>query len=303
MENKKTKIAVIGRGRIGNVFYDLFLASKIFDVRSFDKKDKKNNTKDIVKDADFIFLCIPSYAIRSFISENKKFISKESVIVLLSKGLEKKTFKFPFEIIKELLPKNKFVVFGGPLMAEEVRKKKIIVGVIASSLPDFNNLRNIFGKCGIKTYLEHSFDFYGVSIGGILKNVYTLFLTALDFKKMGLNCKGFFISKIISEMQKITKILGGEEKTVLGCSGLGDLIATSFSVHSRNRKVALGFLTSQKISAESEGIHSLHSLMKISKIKKNIRKFPLLFATYKIFILKSKFSDIFDFRNLFNETD
>jgi glycerol-3-phosphate dehydrogenase (NAD(P)+) len=205
---------------------------------------------------------------------------------LLSKGLEGKTFKFPFEVVKEVLPQNYYVIFGGPLMAEEISQGKGGVALVASTFPNFLKIKRIFGDCGI--YFKHSSDFKGVSLAGVLKNIYTLFLEVSCEANLGLNLKGYFIAKILNEMEKICKLLNCNVRSIRYEAGLGDLIATSFSPYSRNRKFVQNLINNKKLNFKAEGFVSLKNILKIKEIKQNIKFLPILKSTYDLLVLKKE---------------
>lgn len=274
---------LIGYGRIGKVFFKIF-KNKKYNVSFFDKKFKNSflNLKKI-KDSNFIIFCLPTKALREFLKENKNYFSASSFIITLSKGIEKKTKKLPYEILKEYLPKNKIAVLGGALMAEELKNNKKAIGFLATETKkDFQKIKEIFQNTNIK--IINFENKKALNLVGVLKNVYTLFLSFVDNLNLGLNLKSFYLALAFQEIKSIILNLTKKEKIKnLDVAILSDLIITNFSQYSNNKKQALLFLKNKKNIKESEGFYSLETILKLIKNKK---QYVILNLIEKIFLKK-----------------
>ena len=280
----KEKVSIIGQGRIGKVFKKILEKNKNLSILTFEKGEK--NIQNVLKNGNYIFLCIPSSSIYKFLIQNKKYISPKSLIVVLSKGIEEKTKKTPYEAVKKILPQNKIAIMTGPLMAEEIQKGQKTYGVISGSKQSFLKIKNLFLKSNLS--FNYNRDAIGTSWCGILKNIYTFTLVLNDYLKLGLNHKSYLLIQILKEMEKIVKVFGGKTKTVYSEAGLGDLVATAFSPYSKNKKTAQVLLHNQSNKITSEGLHSLKLIMQIPQIKIQTQNYPILFKTYKIFVKNQK---------------
>jgi len=276
------KVIIVGEGRIGKAIKKILKNNP--NINIFILKKREKNAEEIFKNANYIFLCIPSFCLYDFLIKNKKYIPQESIIAILSKGIVEKTKKTPYETVQKILPQNKLAVIMGPIMAEEIKKGKKAYGIIGSSYKNFLKIKNLFLNSNLS--FIYTKDILGISWCGILKNIYTFTLVLTHHLKLGLNYKSYILIKILKEMEKITKIFGGKKETVYSEAGLGDLIATAFSPYSKNKKTAQIFLKNKKLKITSEGINSLKILMTIPQIKFQIKNYPLLLQTYKVFIQK-----------------
>lgn len=286
-------IAIIGAGRIGDAFSRIF-TKKGYLVSMWDKEDGKvRNQKSIneaVKDANVVFLCVPSWSLREVCSAIKDSLQKDTFLVSMSKGVEKNTNKTPDEIIGDFFQKRKIGILGGPMLAEELNLGHIGVGVLGCLD------KNIFKKTeelfdGSVVHLLHSKDMHGVALGGILKNVYALAFGIADGLKWSGNAKGWLLVKSMNEISKLSRVLGGRKKTVLDVSGLGDLATCGFSEYSRNRKAGQDVLEDGRFDIKSEGVVSSPAVFALAG--KKVKNFEILFALREIMIEKKDPKTIF----------
>lgn len=276
-------IILIGYGRIGKTFFNIFF-KKRYNVFFFDKKIK-NSFQNLakIKNADFVFFCLPTKALREFLKENKKYFSPNCILITVLKGIEEKTKKLPFEILKEFLPENKIAVLGGALMAEELNQnKKTIAFVATENKKIFRKIEQLFKKSNIKI-LEFE-DKKALNLIGVLKNVYTLFLSYIDSLNLGLNLKSYYLALSLKEIEHIILNLTKKQKIKnLQLAILSDLIVTNFSFYSNNRKQALIFLKKKNNFKETEGFYSLKTILQLIK---NKEKYFILNLIEKIFLKK-----------------
>lgn len=285
MERKK--VAVIGMGRIGGAFARI-LKKKGHLVEGWDKNAKKvrsqKKLEEVVSEADFVFLCVPSNALREVLQKIQKKVQKKTILVCLAKGIETKSLKIPEQILGEFDCGMGYAILGGPLLAEELLKKQGGVGLVGSSKKKiFLELKKILKGTGVS--LVYSRDTYGVSLGGVLKNIYSLAFGIASALSWGGNMKGWFFVQALREMSGIAKALGGNGKIATDIGVLGDVAACSLSPHSHNRKAGEVLLKKGRGKLKTEGIISAPSLFKA--LGGRVREFPILFALQKILEKKS----------------
>ena len=232
-----------------------------------------NNLKEAVDNKDILVLAVPSKAIRSVSKSWKDIIKDNQIIVNVAKGLEEDTLKTMTDIIEEeLKEKNPQVaVLSGPSHAEEVGKGIPTTCVVSAHNKELTlHLQNIFMNPSFRVY--RSPDMIGVEIGGALKNVIALAAGIADGLNYGDNTKAALITRGIKEISSLGVAMGGEQSTFYGLTGLGDLIVTCASMHSRNRRA--GILLGQgktlgeaikEVNMVVEGVYSAKSALMAAK--------------------------------------
>ena len=232
-----------------------------------------NNLKEAVSDKDILVLAVPSKAIRSVSKSLKNIIKDNQIIVNVAKGLEEDTLKTMTDIIEEeLKEKNPQVaVLSGPSHAEEVGKGIPTTCVVSAHNKELAlYLQNIFMNPSFRVYTSP--DMIGVEIGGALKNVIALAAGIADGLNYGDNTKAALITRGIKEISTLGVAMGGEQSTFYGLTGLGDLIVTCASMHSRNRRA--GILLGQgktldeaikEVNMVVEGVYSAKSALMAAK--------------------------------------
>ena len=232
-----------------------------------------DNLKEAVDNKDILVLAVPSKAIRSVSKSLKDIIKDNQIIVNVAKGLEEDTLKTMTDIIEEeLKEKNPQVaVLSGPSHAEEVGKGIPTTCVVSAHNKEVTlYLQNIFMNPSFRVYTSP--DMIGVEIGGALKNVIALAAGIADGLNYGDNTKAALITRGIKEISTLGVAMGGEQSTFYGLTGLGDLIVTCASMHSRNRRA--GILLGQgktldeaikEVNMVVEGIYSAKSALMAAK--------------------------------------
>ncbi len=202
---------------------------------------------ECVLDSDIIVIATPSFAVEETALMLKDKVSKDSIIVSVAKGFEKKTLKRFTEIIKECLPNNSVVALSGPSHAEEVGRK-IPTSIVAAS-EDFEAASVVQEALSNKYFrIYTNSDVVGVEVGAALKNVIAVAAGIIKGMKLGDNTLAALITRGLSEMSALGEALGGKRATFSGLSGIGDLVVTCTSEHSRNN--AFGKLVGKGISVE-----------------------------------------------------
>lgn len=192
-------------------------------------------TEDIkdLKDCDIIILAVASVYLRETAKKLSKILNKETIIVNVAKGLEDKTFKMLSEVIKEEIKNNPIVILSGPSHAEEIAKQ-IPTTIVASSKEKeaAKKVQEVLSSNFLRIYLND--DIIGTQMGGALKNVIAIAAGICDGLGYGDNTKAALITRGMTEIKRLGVKAGGKETTFFGLTGIGDLIVTCTSIHSRN---------------------------------------------------------------------
>ncbi len=206
-------------------------------------------TSDIscVKGCDILIFGIPSSFVRDVAKLAAPYTDEKMVIVNTGKGLEEGTFKLLSDVIGEEIKNDKIVVLSGPSHAEEVARC-IPTTIVAASknLSAAEYVQKIFASDCLRIYIND--DVTGCEIGGALKNIIALCVGICDGMGYGDNTKAALMTRGIHEIARLGKAMGAKASTFSGLTGIGDLIVTCTSMHSRNRRA--GILIGQGISPE-----------------------------------------------------
>ena len=245
--------------------------------------------EEAVLNSIIIVLAVPSQAIRSVCNQIKPFIKDEQIIVDVAKGLEKGTGLRLSEVVEEELPNNPYVTLSGPSHAEEVARDIPTTVVVASTnLEVARRVQDIFMGPKFRVYTNP--DIVGVELGGALKNIIAFGAGICDGLGLGDNSKAALMTRGIREISRLGVAMGADASTFSGLSGIGDLIVTCTSMHSRNRRA--GILIGQGKSLEEtleevkmvvEGITATEVAYEVSK-KLNV-DMPITSAIYSICLL------------------
>lgn len=280
--NKNT-VVIIGAGRIGQAIGKILeqknIKAEFFDVDLSKVPDQKPLSETVPK-ANVIVLCVPSWGIREAVKDLAPHLNKKAILIFLAKGIEEKTKKRADELLSELLPKHSRVLVSGPMLAEELINSLSGRGICASVDQNATSeVKNLFSDTNL--ILEHSSDIRSVALAGVLKNIYAVGLGIADALELGANFKGWYVGQALAEMASIIKTLGGDGQAAYSCAGLGDLVATGFSPHSRNRGVGESLIKEGK-APKGEGTTSLPSIL--SMLGAHSTKFPILTALQEVII-------------------
>jgi glycerol-3-phosphate dehydrogenase (NAD(P)+) len=276
--NALSRVVIVGAGELGKAVGGL-VERKGATVDFWDANPAtvpgQKPLAEIVPLARHVFFCVPSWAMREAVVGAVPYLSPQAAIFSFAKGMEKISFQTMAEIVPTLLaPAQPFVVVGGPMLAEEINVGKGAIGVFASrDAAALQGARDLFLSDGFR--VETTDDTAGVALAGVLKNIYAVALGVADGLELSGNQKGWLTSRAICEMQKIAELLGVNGDTILGTAGVGDLVATGYSVHSRNRETGIEIVATGKCNIRGEGLNALPFLIERMG-KEKAAAFPLL---------------------------
>lgn len=212
--------------------------SKLPGVQLPDSLIITNNMCEAVLNKDFVVLAVPSTSIRSTCQKIRDFVSEGQIIVNVAKGIEETTLKTLSEQIEEELPMADVTVLSGPSHAEEVGRglpTTCVVGAKTKKTAQY--LQTAFMSDAFRVYISP--DILGIEIGGALKNVIALAAGIADGLGYGDNTKAALITRGIAEITRLGVKMGGKAESFAGLTGMGDLIVTCASMHSRNRRAGI----------------------------------------------------------------
>lgn len=244
-------------------------------------------TTDIscVSDADLIIVVVPSFAVASTCNQMRPYLKEKALIAIAAKGLDEKTYCCFSDIIEKELPNARVTVISGPSHAEEVGRG-IPTSVVSASkdMDAAKEVQDILMNPEFRIYSSN--DMIGVQLGGALKNVIALCAGICDGLQMGDNTKAALMTRGLAEMKRLGLTLGADPDTFSGLSGMGDLIVTCGSMHSRNRRA--GIMIGQGIKPEEavksvgtvEGYLVLQTAYALAK--KNNVEMPITEACYRV---------------------
>ena len=220
---------------------------------------------------DVLVLAVPSPYTRSTSHSMAPFVKEGQIIVNVAKGIEEHSLLTLSQIIEEEIPQAEVAVLSGPSHAEEVGRgipTTIVVGARKKETAEY--LQNIFMNEVFRVYISP--DVLGIELGAALKNVVALAAGIADGLGYGDNTKAALITRGIAEIARLGTAMGGKAETFSGLTGIGDLIVTCASMHSRNRRA--GILIGKGYSMEEamaevkmvvEGVYSAKAAMELAK--------------------------------------
>lgn len=224
-----------------------------------------------IRGRDFLVLAVPSPFTRSTAKKMSPFVAEGQIIVDVAKGIEESTLMTLSRQIEQEIPQADVAVLSGPSHAEEVGRRLPTTCVIgAKTRKTAEYLQSMFISNVFRVYTSP--DILGIELGGSLKNVIALAAGIADGLGYGDNTKAALITRGIAEIARLGVKMGGKIETFTGLTGIGDLIVTCASVHSRNRKA--GYLIGQGMSMQEamdevkmvvEGMYSAKAAAKLAQ--------------------------------------
>lgn len=189
-------------------------------------------------DKDLIIMAVASSFTRRTAKAFAPFIKDGQRIVTVAKGIEEETLMTQTQIVESEIPNAKLAVLSGPSHAEEVSRMLPTTVVVGSEdIKNAENIADLFMRDVFRVYT--STDVLGIELGGSIKNVIALAAGISDGLGYGDNAKAAIITRGIAEMSRLGTAMGGKEATFAGLTGIGDLIVTCDSMHSRNRRAGI----------------------------------------------------------------
>lgn len=230
-----------------------------------------NDLKESMAEKDILVLAVPSPFTRSTCKMMKEYITPGQIVMNVAKGIEENTLFTLTDIMEEELPGVDAAVLSGPSHAEEVGRglpTTCVVGAHSKKTAEY--LQNIFISPVFRVYTSP--DMLGIELGGALKNVIALAAGTADGLGYGDNTKAALITRGIAEISRLGMKMGGKPETFFGLTGIGDLIVTCASVHSRNRKagylIGKGYTMQEamdEVKMVVEGVYSAKAAMGLAK--------------------------------------
>jgi len=261
-------LSVIGAGKWGEALFNSFKINNKVEITSRTKRDIVGFVSlDQALKNEYLVISIATQSLKKFL---KKIDLKNKKILVASKGIDKENFKFINEIYEEYVDRDNLAYIGGPSFAKEVMKYKPTALVIASYNVSLAKEFSEFFPNFIKTYISK--DVIGVEIAGAYKNVIAIASGICEGLDLGNNAKASLLARGLVEMDRFSKVFGGEKETILGLAGSGDLFLTANSVLSRNYRVGLGLAAGKNLNTileelgeVAEGVWTSEAVYKLSK--------------------------------------
>jgi glycerol-3-phosphate dehydrogenase (NAD(P)+) len=196
-----------------------------------------DDQQEALTDAGMVIFALPSHLMRDLAKGAAPLLSRNVIVVNVAKGLERKTLKRMSQVLEEELPSRaQIVTLSGPSHAEEVSRGIPTAVVAASERKDLSHqVQKAFMCSNFRVYTNE--DLVGVELAGSLKNIIAIATGICDGLGYGDNTKGALITRGLAEISRLGTSLGARPQTFAGLSGMGDLITTCISRHSRNRYV------------------------------------------------------------------
>jgi len=304
-------IAFIGGGSFGTALA-VMLAKKRLKVSIWDRKHhvvedinvRRENPKymsgiaipagvnafdsieEAIKGSRFVVLAVPSHAIRDICKHIQGIIKDDQIIISIAKGIELETKKRLSQVIKDELPGNPVVILSGPSHAEEVAMNLPTTVVVTSEEMKYaDEVQDLFMTAEFRVYTNE--DIVGVEIGGAVKNIIALAAGISDGIGYGDNTKAALMTRGMHEIIRIGTKLGGSNRTFYGLTGMGDLIVTCTSNHSRNRSagILIGQGSTSEEAAEQIGmvVEGIKACKAFYELKEELDvQMPITDALYKV---------------------
>ncbi len=232
------------------------------------------NLNDAIDERQMLVMAVPTQFVRSVLEKMRKNDFRNTILVSVSKGIERDTLLTVTGVIRNVLkdiPNGNIGVLSGPSHAEEV-SRKIPTAVVAAA--ETENTAELIRAAFMNTYFRvyPSTDLIGVELGAAFKNVIAIGAGIIDGLGFGDNTKAAIMTRAIAEITRLGLVFGAKKETFKGLSGMGDLIVTCMSKHSRNRfvgeQVGKGIKLKdvlKKMSMVAEGVETSRSVIELAK--------------------------------------
>ena len=305
------KVAVLGGGSFGTVIANIIAENGYpvyFWMRNPDMarqvNEKRENTQYLpgyhlnenvtatnhmqtaVSGAALIFVAVPSQSFRAVVRLMRHFAASDAMLISTTKGIERGTFMLMSQILRQEAPRARVGVLSGPNLAKEIARRDLTGTVIASEHAGVREaVKQILASDYFRVYSND--DFFGIELGGSLKNIYAIVAGMAAALGMGHNTNSMLITRSLTEMARFGREMGADPMTFLGLAGVGDLIVTCSTPLSRNYRI--GFLLGQgktldeavaEVGQVAEGLNTLQ-LVKHKADELSVYM-PLASALYRV---------------------
>lgn len=245
--------------------------TKLPGVKLSEQIELTTSLEEAVKGRDLLVLAVPSVHTRSTAKSMSEFVTEGQIIVNVGKGIEESSLKILSDVIEEEVPQANVTILSGPSHAEEVGRglpTTCVVGAHDKKTAEY--VQNVFMNERFRIYTSP--DMLGIEVGGALKNVIALAAGMADGLGYGDNTKAALITRGIAEISRLAMAMGAKYETLSGLTGIGDLIVTCASMHSRNRRA--GILIGQgktmqeamdEVQMVVEGVYSAKAAMALAE--------------------------------------
>lgn len=247
-----------------------------------------SNISDL-SDSDIIVMASPSHAVRNTAKMLAEIVQSGQIILSIAKGIEEGSYKTMSEVIREEIPHCRIAVMSGPSHAEEVSRGIPTTNAVASSEAEVADyIQDVFMNPAFRIYTNP--DIKGVELGGSLKNVIALCCGILDGMGFGDNTKAAVMTRGLVEMKRLGVSLGAKAETFNGLSGVGDLIVTCTSMHSRNRRAGILIGQGKSLSEAQEELKMVVEGVKTCRAAKELAdsvgvEMPIVNEAYKVLFM------------------
>lgn len=240
-------------------------------LRLQDEIHASSDLEYTLKGAEMFIFVVPTQVFRSVFEQAMAFVPEGSIVVNCAKGIEIATLKRVSEIVEELRPDLRFVALSGPSHAEEVGRM-LPTTLVSASTDEAAALavQDAFMSASLRIYTND--DVIGVEVGGAMKNIIALGAGISDGMGYGDNAKAALMTRALTEIARLGEKLGGQRLTFMGLAGIGDLIVTCTSMHSRNRRCGImigeGLAPEEaieKVGMVVEGIYTTEAAHKLAE--------------------------------------
>jgi len=297
---KKISVAIIGAGDMGQAIAHIvdptITLVDLWDVTPGLVPNQKP-LKQVVSRAKVVFFCVPSWALHAVTSSCIPSLSRKTLAVSITKGMEEKTGKSMDEFWPSVLPAGQnFALLLGPMLAKEMRENLGAIGMVAAARrSSFDLLRRILTPA---IRLEYSRDVRGAAFASVMKNIYSISLGIADGLDWGGNKKGWLAAQAIREMAEVLKSIKAKKEILFSPAGVPDLLATGFSPFSRNRSAGHEMIVSGACARKSEGLVSVKPF--IAMLGDAKANYPLLCLIESALVDCTQASALFE--SYFNKT-
>ncbi|SUP40649.1 NAD(P)H-dependent glycerol-3-phosphate dehydrogenase [Veillonella criceti] len=247
-----------------------------------------SNLKQVVQDCNILLIVTPSIYVRSMLQQLRSLVSAHTTVVICSKGIERETGKRLSEVANEELGTvtSRLAILSGPNHAEEIGRDLPATTVVAATTKETAEfIQKALSTYNFRVYVNE--DMIGVELAGTTKNIIALAAGIVDGMALGDNCKSALLTRGLHEMTKFGVALGARRETYAGLAGMGDLIATCMSPHSRNRaagqKLADGETMDYIMNHSNmvvEGFFAVKTVYEVAKAKQ--LDMPITSALYEV---------------------